>query len=236
MSTITVAAGSAATAWLNASLASGQSEDRQALYRTLSVEVFRNGVQFIGCDGAMLFRTWAPCTDTDEMPEESDHPDFRVVVVDADKFALAFMRTLLAVTKEKEWEPLVISIEEAPFFDPPLDDQFKSEMLTLSALGQQLHCKLYESRYPDWRNLKFGVDPSEMIDGMKLGVRLFATVGKLKGVYAIDCDFHGNNRQISFRGLGENPMCGILMPMSRADAEKKKPAVDESEPEVVPVL
>lgn len=231
MKTITVSAYRAAMAWMNASLASGTNPDRTNLYRTLSLEFFPQGVQFVGCDGTILFRTWAPSTDDALMPDTDDLPHRSIVVVDMDKFALAFMRTLLAVTKEKEWEPLIIATEPAPFTETPLGEEFASEMLTLSCLGQQLHCKLYEAEFPEWRLLQFGVDDRERVEGMKIALRLFSTVGKLKGVWAVDIDFHGSNRQIGVHAFGESEMRGILMPMRRDEAEKKEKAAVDDDPD-----
>lgn len=97
-----VRAGEGAQAWLNAAIASGQDDARPALYRTLSVEFFRSGIQFIGCDGTVLFRTWAPYSDIGDLaaphPEYDEVPEDAVVVSDVDKFALGFMKTLLGAS------------------------------------------------------------------------------------------------------------------------------------------
>lgn len=231
-----VRASDAATAWLNASIAASQDESRTQLYRTLSVEFFRHGVQFIGCDGTMLFRTWVPSIevigDEPEMPEYFEAPEDSIVVMDTDKFAIAFMRTLLGACGDVPFE-LTMSVDPAPREDePPLGEEVTEYVLTLHALGQQLTCKLYDGPYPDWRGLQFGLDPAELVDGMVLATRLFASVGKLKNVGGIECEFRGAERAIDFRGTLGSPIRGLLMPMRRNDSKTKAAPEPEAEPEL----
>lgn len=202
-------------AWLNAFLAASDDAEKPTLYRTLSVEFFEKGVQFIGCDGTMLFRTWVAGDALAPMPEIEEAPERAIVVMDADKFASTFMRTLGTALPDDSFETIALAIEKAPADEMPLGEEFGAEILTLRALGQQLHCRLYDSAYPDWRKLQFGLAAAEMVDGMTLATRLFATVGKLKGVTAIACDFLGTKRQIVFHGTGDAEVRGLLMPMRR---------------------
>lgn len=219
--TRSINAAAAATAWLNAAIAVGQDEGRPALYRTLSVEFFPTGVQFVGCDGTMLFRTWAPYTDTDDVapPLWEEAPDETVVVSDVDKFALAFMKTVLSAVGDIPF-PLSIAVEAAEADEQaPLGDDLQAQVLTLQALGQRLTCRLYEGAYPNWRALQFGMDARERVEGMTLATRLFAAVGKLKGVVGIDCTFRGESQAIEFVGGSASTasVSGLLMPMRRPE-------------------
>lgn len=218
---VSVPAGSAATAWLNAFLATSDDEARPALYRTLSVELFAAGVQFVATDGTMLFRTWVAAEGA-PMPILAEDPDARVVVMDRDRFAVGFIRTMLAAAKDNERERLTMQIETAP---TPADgallgESLHAKVLTLRAFGQQLHCTLYEGEFPNWRRLEFGILPVEQVDGMKLATRIFGAVGKLRGLSAgVDCDFHGAERQIEIHGVGATAeVRGLLMPMRREKA------------------
>lgn len=225
---VTTLAAQTATAWLNAFLAVGQEETRPALYRTLSVEMFDGGTQFIGCDGTVLFRAWSPAKDSEaDMPEAEEVPRRSVVVMDPDHFALAFMRTLASAAKGDgmEFMELGMAIEPAPEPEEALlGDAFSAEVLTLRAFGQQLHCRLYESTYPDWRALQFGIHRDEQVEGMKLATRMFATVGKIKGASAIDCTFLGEAKQIQIHAM-DGPLTvvrGLLMPMRREKEKSEK--------------
>lgn len=216
----TVNAGRAAVAWLNAFLASSQDEDRMILYRTLSVEFFPRGVQFIGCDGTMLFRTFVPTTDVEgdvTMPLIEEVPDEAVVVMDVDKFAIAFMRTLVSAASDEASAilPLEMAIEEPELAEPVLGDALRPKVLTLAAFGQRLHCRLIEEKYVGWRHLQYGLRLGEQVDGLTVAPRLFQAVGKLKGVHAIDCAFHGENKAIVIHGRGDCEVRGLLMPMQR---------------------
>lgn len=212
----TVNANIAATAWLNAFLASGQSEDRPALFRTLSVELFDAGVQFIGCDGTILLRTWAPIGEVTPMPLPEEAPNVAVVVMDVDKFAVTFVRNLLAVSADAMGMELSLAVEAAEDVQAPLGDEFTKRVLTLHAFGQQLHCRLLEQEYPNWRGLQYGLEETERVEGMTLAKKMFATIGKLRGVDRIDCEFHGEQRKIVVNAKGVVDVTGFMMPMRRA--------------------
>lgn len=222
-----VNAADAATAWLNAFLATGNDEERPLLHHTLSVEFFRDGVQLIATNGHMLLRTWVPAVRTADdsvvapWPGIDEAPERAVVVMDVDAFALGFMRTLLAATKEEEHRHEVLSVAVAPTplsDDVPmlLGDVFASDRLTLLACGQRLDCRLMEDTYPNWRKLDFGV-PVERVEGMTISPKYLGIIGKLKGVSRVDLDFRGTARSIDVIGRGETEVRGLLMPMRRPE-------------------
>jgi hypothetical protein len=215
-------------AWLNASIASGQDEERPQLYRTISVEFFPAGVQLVGCDGTMLFRTWAPYSDIGDLPADpptiDEAPEDAIVVMDRDKFAVGFMRTLLSACGDIPVE-LTFTVEQANDEDEPsLSDELAGHVLTMTALGQRLSCKLFDGRYPDWRELEFGMTEVERVEGMTLATRLFSAVGKLRGVAGIDCEFRGEDKAITFTADARSStahISGMLMPMRRPDKPKE---------------
>lgn len=223
-----------AVAWLNAAIASGQDADRHALYRTLRIEFFRAGVQFIGCDGTMLFRAWAPYSDAGDLtlpqPEYDESPEDAVTVLDGERFALGFMKTLLAATAGENARIIELSLSVDPAEDEqaPLGPEMGEHVLTLQALGQRLSCRLYDGDYPDWRRAQFGLPAEDLVDGMTLAPRIFAAVGKLKGVGGVDCTFTGREKAITFRStIGNAPVCGLLMPMRKPTDRGKSPKGDD---------
>jgi hypothetical protein len=230
---LTLPALPAATAWLNAYLATGHNEERPALCRTLSLEFFDNGLQVIGCDGTILFRSWVveEGHDGEEWPDIAESPRRSVVVMDQDGFGLSFMQTLLKAAKASEHPDLVtvsFDLAYAELEELALSDDFRPQNLILTAQGQRIDLKLFEDKYPEWRNLKFGLDDAERVAGMKIALRMLKTVSKLKGVSALDLEFHGADRQIVFKGYGDSAVEGLIMPMRR-DEERKKRA--EKKPE-----
>lgn len=237
----TLSARVAATAWLNAFLATSQEDSRPTLYRSLSIEFFSRGVQFIATDGTILLRTWAPLLDGIDTtwPEIDEAPDASVVVMDHDKFAIGFIKAALAAAGDLEMLPLMLSLESADFAEAPaLGEVLAPDVLRLSAFGQRLDCKLYESPYPDWRALQFGIDESERVNGLTIAPRMFATIGKLRDAYKIDTDFRGADKAIDITAHGSGIVVarGLVMPMRREDAEPKRKraetAAKESEPEL----
>lgn len=235
---LAVDAGAAALAWSNAFLAASQEEGRPLLYRTLAVEFFSNGVQFVATDGVLLFRTWVSAWQEDaEWPEDdlfSDDPLIRVVVMDRDHFALGFIKTLMAATKELA-VTLTMAVEEAPERgegEPALGDEFSTFVLTLRALGQQLHCRLFEDEFPNWRGLDLGIPMSERIPGTTLATKTLATLGKLKHVTALELDFTGANSRINITSWATDTIRGLVMPMRRIEKEKKPAPTPDTQTEI----
>jgi len=227
IATATLGARAAATAWLNAFLATSQDENRPTLYRSMSVEFFSRGVQFIATDGTILLRTWAPLQDgiDTSWPEIDEAPDVSVVVMDHDKFAVGFIRAALAAAGDLELMPLTLSLESAePAEGPALGEALAPSVLCLSAFGQRLNCKLYESPYPNWRALEFGIDASERVSGLTVAPRMFATLGKIREAFKIDTEFRGTDKAIDItaHGIGYVVARGLVMPMRREDAEPKR--------------
>lgn len=218
---VTVSARAAATAWINAFLATSQDEDRFVLYRTLGLEFFDDGIQLIGCDGTALFRAWVPTVGDHtaaKWPALSMAPERAVVVMDPDGFGLGFMKALLRVTNDEahEFEELVITT--APADDEaevPLGAEFMTERVTLRACGQRIDLRLFDGAYPNWRQLRLGIEEVERVDGLTVAPRLFQMVGKLKGVGAVDLEFYGDSRHIGFTARGECEVRGLIMPMRR---------------------
>lgn len=222
-----------AQAWQNAAIACSKDDSRPALNRTLRIEFFKSGVQFIGCDGTMLFRTWAKYSDIGDppapMPESEKEPEDAITVADLDGFALAFMRTLSSATSGESAEliELTLTIDPVEGEQAPLGDEVGEHVLTLHALGQRLSCKLFDGQFPAWRALELGLKPDEIAEGMTLAPRLFKAVGQLKGVSGVDCTFLGEQRAIVCRSVnGSVPFAGLLMPMRRP-TDRQKPAPED---------
>lgn len=218
---LSVSARVAATAWLNAFLATSQDEDRPILYRTLSLEFFDTGVQIICTDGTALFRTWAPSEEGAGWPLPEKVPEASVVVMDPDGFGIGFMRALLRVANEDGHE-----FEQLHFSTSAIDDgatialgeEFMAKRLTLRACGQRIDLRLSDATFPGWRHLRLGIDDVERVEGMTVAPRLLAMIGKLKGVDKVDLAFHGENQRIAFVARGDAVVHGLLMPMRRIPA------------------
>lgn len=224
-----------ALAWLNAAVACGQNKERPVLFRTVRIEFFKSGVQFIGCDGTMLFRTWAPYSDIGDlpapMPEPEKDPVDAVTVKDSDQFALSFMKTLLGATAGENARilELVFSIDRVDAEQPALGAEVAKYALTLTALGQRLSCELYDGQFPAWRALQLGLKSDEVVEGMTLAPKMFKAVGKLRGVVGVDCTFLGEKKAIEVRAVhGSVPFAGLLMPMHRP-TDRQKPEEPEED-------
>ncbi len=210
-----------AVAWLNAFLASGQDEARPTLHRTLALEFFDAGVQFVAMDGGFLLRTWVPADDGAPWPDLAEVPERTLVVFDVEGFGVGFMRSLLKATQEDAvGERLNIStIPADEGATLSLGAEFIGERLTLRACGMRIDLKLFESPYPNWRIA--AVEPAKRLptEQLNLDPKYLRLVGKLKHVQKVEWNLFGEDKGIMLRGIGEGEprALGILMPL-RAEA------------------
>lgn len=220
-SLITLSARALATAWLNAFLASSDEEDRPVLYRSLSLEFFRNGLHLIGCDGSALFRSWVPDSDDrPTWPDQSEAPIRSVVVMDPDGFGIGFMRALLRLTNDEERAHESISMSTLAADEGAtlsLGEEFMTERLALRACGQRIDLRLFEADYPDWRKLRLGLEVTERVESLTVAPRLFGMIGKLKGVSAVDMEFYGEMKHVAFTARGATEVRGLMMPMRKPE-------------------
>ena len=240
---VVVRARAFALAYLNASLASLGGAAKPELDRTVSVELHERGVLCVGCDGTALLRAWAPAIPDgpDETPAGFPIPaepaELAVIVRDEAKFVRTFLGAVLAATSGTdgdEFAPLTVSVYPIDSADEPaLGDAMKPARLTLSALGQEMHCPLFEGVYPDWRALHFGILDTERVDGLQIAGRMFAMVGKLREAPNVSVEFHGTERMIEiYAHGGACDVRGFLMPMRRPDPPKAKPAREDESPDL----
>ncbi|MGV3707973.1 MAG: hypothetical protein ACO1Q7_03965 [Gemmatimonas sp.] len=227
---VSVNARAAALAWLNAFLATGQNEDRPLLYRTLAIEFFDAGVQFIGCDGTAIFRAFVPRAPHDEEPGYkepewpilAEAPERSIIVMDSDSFAIGFMRTLLRVTNEDFNAHQLLHISTSPIDEGAelsLGEEFLKDRLTLRSCGQRIDLPLFEDKYPNWREAKLGLDAAEHVEGLTIAPRIMAMTGRIKGARAIDLEFYGDSKHVTFTARGDCEVRGLLMPMRREKVE-----------------
>jgi hypothetical protein len=220
--TITIPAHVAATAWLNAHSATSKEEDRPTL-RALALEFFPRGVQFIGCDGTVLVRSWVPITDDDkpaDFPTLDEAPSRSICLLDSEGFGASFMKALQRVTSEegRSFEELSLTIQpNDEGATLALGEQFMTERLVLRACGQRTDLRLYEDAYVDWRKTRLGMEGIERVDSLTVAPRLLALIGKLKGIDAIDLEFYGADKHVAFVGRGLVEVRGILMPMRKRE-------------------
>jgi hypothetical protein len=165
----------------------------------------------------------------DAWPSDDEAPVRSIVIMDPDGFGVGFMRTLLKVTGDEGHAGEELSIETAAIDEeaaPSLGAAFQTERVVLRACGQRLDLRLMEDRYPDWRRLSLGV-AGERVEGMRLAPRLLGLISKLKDVLAVDLDFHGTEKYVSFASsTGASKMRGLIMPMRRYEKESPAPPAE----------
>lgn len=240
---LTLPANAAAIAWLNCFSASSKNDARPKLYRTMAIEIFRTlshrGVQFVGCDGHVLFRTFVAEREDDANTKHEDRLDLspfpegeplhKLVVYDSEGFGLAFFRTLLTVTNSEENALQTLTLSTSLIDkeeEPSLGMGLCAGRITLVACGQRIDLKLYDGHYPNWRALDLGIDSFERVDELRVGPRLLSLVGKLKAINSVDFAFRGQEKAIDFKANGIlTNVWGLIMPMRKE--EKKADDAEE---------
>lgn len=228
---ITLPASKASLAWYNVFLATGQDPDRPKLYRTLCIEFYPHGVQFVATDGALLLRTWVDDGSWGDDAERLVREPMRTVTVsDRSKFGIGFIRTVMGMAKaaDEAGDMLELSLtrdESGPQMD--LDESMSTWRLTLRCCGQRMDLQLHDEPYPDWRGLDLGVEDIERVEGMTLAPWVFRTLGKVKHISGFDLSFGGEERAIRVVTRGQSRLRGLVMPMRR-QRERKAPQPPDS--------
>lgn len=229
-----------ALAWVNVFHATGQSEDRPRLYRTIALEFFPHGVQLVATDGHLLLRTfvsdgsWGEHVGYDRWPDLLSRPIRAVTVMDREGFGIGFMKTVLKTAQQQDdaGEMLELSLTRHVDADQPdLGEDLSAWRLTIRSCGQRFDLKLHDEAYPNWRALNIGTSWAERVDGMTLAPWVFRTLGKLKGPTAFELDFQGDDRAIFLSTRGVH-IKGLVMPMRRAKEKARKPAPDAEQGDI----
>lgn len=224
----------AATGWLNAFLASGQDKQRAKLFRTMSLEFHREGLQLVATSGTALFRTWIRRTELPgpaAWPGNDEVPQRTVTVMDVEKFGLAFMKNLYQLTTKEDRVGERMTITIAPQDEGAtlsLGTEFTTERVVIRTCGQRLDLPVMDGEYPNWRRMQLGIEARERVEGMIVAPALCGAVGKLAGVSALRFQFHGKEKQIQFEAsdspAGLALVKGLLMPMRRGLEDGVEPA------------
>jgi hypothetical protein len=234
--TMSGAAQLAADGWLNAFSASGGKASMPVLARTVSIEFFPfQGIQFVGCNGHLLARTWMPAWESScRMPDWARRPDAAIVVCDEDGFLGAFMRAVAAVDAKSDTAAQIdFTLSLDPNAEPSLSDELAPRVLTVTAMGQSLTMRVRDEEYPNWRGLQLGV-PAD-VDAIAFAARYLQKIGKMRGASKVAMSFSGSDKGMRYTVYAADATIddfivahGILMPMRDPD---KKDADEPDEPD-----
>ncbi|MEM7322542.1 MAG: hypothetical protein AAF531_05590 [Actinomycetota bacterium] len=151
-----------APAWLNASIAASEDDENQpALYRSVSVEWFQQGVQLISTDSTLLIGAWVPSSEDIDTarPDIDEAPIASYVVRDTNKRMASLMKFAHGEARaaEKDGTPapqLTLSVRSMEADDTPtLSPAFDRLMLVAETDRERLALPVFEAEFANWRSL-----------------------------------------------------------------------------------
>lgn len=224
-----------APAWLAVAIAASNDDDRPALYRTVSVELFPTGARLVSTDSYMLLRAWVPSIDHDGEPEPDldEAPVLEGVAIDPHGRGKGLLGHVLKLATAKGALPQEVRLRLG---EPPPDADghlagLAAPTVTLDHPDQErVILPQYEGSFPSWRKLASGF-VAKSTKGIGLATDMLARLGKLERIQPgpLVCRLGGDIGVISVEMPGsEQYLCGLVMPV-RWDFDRHAPAKDDED-------
>lgn len=158
------AADDLARGWLSVSLAAATDDERPALFRTVYLELYPEGLRLTSTDGYLLLSTFVPNVATgfaDETPELDEAPVHAAVAIDDHGRARNLLGHLLglatAAAKNDQEIPEIrvsLGVVEADRTDRPTFDGFEVPWIVLEHPDhERLKLRTYEGSFPTYRSI-----------------------------------------------------------------------------------
>lgn len=215
--------GPLAVAWQNAWLATGQDEERPALYKTLIVEVHRHGLQLVATDSFVLFGAFAPFGELSTAPELDEAPLDAFLVGDWDSRGLGLVKyaekEAKAAAKEDRDYLVTLELGKAEPDHRPALDLMSRRALILSTDTERLALPLVEIEPPNWRAIISSAEGrAQATDHVFLTPSILGRFGAVKGgVMALRCGFSGTNGPIVISSASECHFFAAIVPQASTE-------------------
>lgn len=211
-----------ARGWLAVAQASGVDKERPVLHKTISVELFADGVRLVATDSYLLLHTWVPALGKEDQPPRAVH-DVRCeraeVAMDPHGRArglLAYALALASADGAPTYETH-LSIEDADEDEDEVLDGFGRRCVVLDHEGSEcLRLGVFDRAYPHWRGLLEGFAAKRTaaigLSTDRLGA--LAQLGKLFPLLPIEWRFGGHERLALIDIPQSRPhIAGAVMPV-----------------------
>jgi hypothetical protein len=229
-------------AWRNAWLATGDDDDRPALYRTVLMEWFPAGVRFVATDGYMLVVSYASADREDIRPDVPEHdvsPTGSVVAIAADRLMADFLKHRAVEVKAYQRalyetgaaEPVNITFSIGTIDEPnsgqqQLDLGEDKRRLIVSCDMERIALPLYDGEYATWRNILASYRPSPRAK-VAVAADLLRRIGQLNSLpHSADDDWlnltmANGGTLVRVDGVGRVPIEGAFAPRREAAEEQE---------------
>jgi len=190
-----------ARGWLSVALASANDEARPALYRTVAIEQFAEGVRLVATDSYMILRTWVPAVDHayDPEPGLDEAPITTAVAIDEYGRGKGLLSHLLKLSTAKDALPievrLTLGVVEPEEGEGTFAGMDATWVIVEHPDAERLRLRAYEGEFPNWRKLFDGHTP-QTTDAVALGIPRLTALAKLGKI-------HGDANPLLWRFGGE---------------------------------
>jgi hypothetical protein len=232
-----------ARGWLSVALAASNDAERPALFRTVAVESFPEGVRLVATDSYVLLTAWVPCLDDDLAPEPEvdESPMVTAVVMDPHGRARGLLGHLLGVANKNrrdadmeddgEVVPVKLSLGVVTNADKaaPTFEGLEAKYAAIEHPDhERLKLRTYEGSFPNWRAL-FVHHEATSTDAIALNPEVIgrlAKLGKLWPGCPLVWHFGGELGAAAVHvARAENPVAGLVMPV-RWNLERNRPEAE----------
>lgn len=243
---ITLPAEHVIPAWRNAFLAASDDDDRPALYRTVCVEWYDDGLRFVSTDSYVIVASYAHgdrwADGPVQAPDHDEAPTGAVVAVAADKLMADFLKHRAAEVKAynramNEGTPLpevditfsIGTIDEPNTGQQRLDLGEDNRRLIVSCESERIALPIYDGEFPTWRKILDGYRPAPRA---KVAARpdILRRIGQLDSRPMADeqdwlhLTMANNGALIMVAGVGRVPIEGAFTPRREEPAEQAEAA------------
>lgn len=243
---ITLPAEHVIPAWRNAFLAASDDDGRPALYRTVLVEWYQDGLRFVATDSYVIVASYA---DSDRWadgpvhaPDHDEAPAGSVVAIATDKLMADFLKH--RAVEVKAWakadaegldpDPVDVTFSLGTIDEPNTGQQRLDigdrRALIVSADNERIAIPLYEGDYPNWRAILAGYRPRPKAQ-VRATTGLLARLGQLRTRGTVDCELDltmaaqsGGAELVLVTGTGRVPLEGAFVPRTEEAAEQDEAA------------
>jgi hypothetical protein len=227
--TLTFDAGVLSRGWLATHLATGTDEEVPALYGTLLIETFAEGVRLTATDRTLLLSTWVPADDPAEAHDDIPldiAPVSTTLIRDPDGRGKALLTYLRKVSAKAAKDELPIPQIDLHIGVPAEDGDepgFPGMELQTVVIDYPEHERVVlptvEGTFPDYRQLLIGHEAKRM-DSVRLGGDNMARLGQVAKTVGgfVHCTFGGPKKAVAVQ-CGDLPpvVRGVVMPIAVAE-------------------
>lgn len=235
-----------ARGWRAVACASGKEADRPALYHTVCLEQYEQGLRLVATDSYRLLVCWVPAEGylPEEEPDLGELPHASAVAIDQWGRARSLLAYMAQQAAKEENDGLTVLLRLGVPWQSPETPEAELQFDGLQALAvdleyvhnERLQLPVYEGGYPSWRNILHDA-PQKASAGIVLQQQNLAAITKAAGIFGeettVTFRFGGEERPVGIEFGADPRVRGLVMPCRwqyETDAPEPPPPPPEPKP------